>query len=238
MATRTSTRKGSGRRRVSNSKSNTKKKRRSQRTTLGQRLVAFPGSVRHTLRRQTDDVWGLVLLVLAVLATLAFVDGAGPFGEGFETVTRFLFGVWRYALPVAMAGVGIALITGKPRGAARRLVVGGITTFIGTLALFHLLTGAVSLRPSIELVEERGGAVGALIAFPMRRLLGFWGSFVVLSATVGAGGARPHPDQCPGAVLRGGDHAPFPLPLDEEGRRRESARTSGIRGRRGRGDRS
>jgi S-DNA-T family DNA segregation ATPase FtsK/SpoIIIE len=172
---------------VSNSKSNTKKKRRSQRTTLGQKLVALRGSVRRTLGRQTDDVWGLILLVLAVLATLAFVDRAGPFGEGFETVTRFLFGVWRYALPVAMAGVGIALITGKPRGGARRLVVGGITTFVRTLALFHLLTGAVALRPSIELVEERGGAVGALIAFPMRRLLGFWGSFVVLSATVGAG---------------------------------------------------
>ncbi|MDX1468802.1 MAG: DNA translocase FtsK, partial [Acidimicrobiia bacterium] len=90
-------------------------------------------------------------------------------------------------LPVALLGIGLALIVGKPRDGARRLVVGGVTTFIGTLALFHLLTGAVSLRPNIELVQERGGAVGALIAFPMRRLLGHWGTFVILASAIGMG---------------------------------------------------
>ncbi|HSM43891.1 MAG TPA: DNA translocase FtsK, partial [Acidimicrobiia bacterium] len=67
------------------------------------------------------------------------------------------------------------------------LVLGGITTFVGTLALFHLLTGAVAFRTSLELVQERGGAVGSLIAFPMRRVLGHWGAFVVLASTMGMG---------------------------------------------------
>ncbi|MFQ5522907.1 MAG: DNA translocase FtsK 4TM domain-containing protein [Acidimicrobiia bacterium] len=183
MATRTPTRKGSGRRRVSKSKSKTKRAQ----TTRGRKLAALRESVRRSLGRQSDDVWGLNLIVLAILSTLAFFDRAGPVGSGFDTATRFLFGVWRYALPVVLAGVGLTLITGKPRGGARRLLIGGVTTFIGTLALFHLLTGAVALRPSIELVEERGGAVGALLAFPLRRILGMWGAFVVLAATVGAG---------------------------------------------------
>ncbi len=182
MPKRTPTRKGSGRRRVSK-----KNKRKSATTVAREKLVSFRESFRETLGRQTDDVWGLILLVLAVLVTLAFVKRAGPFGDGIESGSRFLFGVWRYAVPVGLAGLGIALIVGKPRAGARHLLVGGITTFVGTLALFHLLTGAVSLRPNIELVQERGGAVGALIAFPLRRLLGSWGAFVVLASAIGMG---------------------------------------------------
>ncbi len=143
--------------------------------------------MRATLGRQTDDVWGLVLVVMSILVTLAFIGRAGPIGDGMQSGSTLLFGVWRFALPVALLGVGIAMIIGKPREGARRLVVGGVTTFIGTLALFHLLTGAVALRPNIEMVQERGGAVGALIAFPLRRVLGSWGAFVVLAAVVGMG---------------------------------------------------
>ena len=190
MPSRTSTRKGSGRRRVS-SKSKKKTSRSSRRspkkTTFLQKLAAVRDYIRGTLGRQTDDVWGLVLIVLAILTVLAFFGLAGPVGEGFGSGSRFLFGVWRYAVPVALAGVGLALIIGKPRDGARRLVAGGIATFIGTLALFHLLTGAVAFRTSLELVEDRGGAVGSLIAFPLRRLLGHWGAFVVLAAVIGMG---------------------------------------------------
>jgi S-DNA-T family DNA segregation ATPase FtsK/SpoIIIE len=182
MPSRTSTRKGSGRRRVSK-----KRKAKTQKTALTQRLAALRDWIRSTLGRQTDDVWGLILVVLAILVTLAFFGLAGPMGEGFEKGSRFLFGVWRYALPIALAGIGIALIVGKPRDGARRLVVGGVTTFIGTLALFHLLTGAIAFRSNIDLVEERGGAVGALISFPMRRILGHWGAFVVLVSAIGMG---------------------------------------------------
>src|SRR5690606_19012066 len=106
---------------------------------------------------------------------------------GFERGSRFLFGIWRFAVPVALAGIGLTLIVGKPRDGARRLVLGGIATFVGTLALFHLLTGAVAFRSSLEVVQERGGAVGSLIAFPLRRILGHWGAFVVIASAVGMG---------------------------------------------------
>lgn len=183
MGTRTPTRKGSsGRRRVS-----TAKKKPTHKSSIRQKLVAVRGSVRATLGRQTDDVWGLVLVVIAILVTLAFAGLAGPVGEGMAGGSRLLFGIWRFALPAALAGIGIALIVGKPREGARRLVVGGVVTFIGSLALFHLMTGAVSIAPNIEMVKERGGAVGSLIAFPLRRILGMWGAFVVLASAMGMG---------------------------------------------------
>jgi S-DNA-T family DNA segregation ATPase FtsK/SpoIIIE len=163
------------------------KKKTATRNTIRQKLAAARASVRNTLGRQTDDIWGLILVVLAILVLLAFVDLAGPVGEGMAGGSRLLFGVWRFALPIALAGIGVAMIVGKPRDGAKRLVIGGVITFIGSLALFHLMTGAVALAPNVEMVEERGGAVGSLIAFPMRRILGTWGAFVVLAATMGMG---------------------------------------------------
>ena len=184
MAKKTSTRKGSsGRRRVSTQA----KAKKAQKTTAGQKLVAFRGSVRQALGRQTDDVWGLILVVMAIIVVLSFFAKAGPVGSGISNGSRFLFGVWRFALPVALGGVGIALIVGKPREGAGKLVLGGLATFISSLSLFHLLTGAVALVSNIELVKERGGAVGALIAFPLQRVLGHWGAFVILTAALGMG---------------------------------------------------
>jgi S-DNA-T family DNA segregation ATPase FtsK/SpoIIIE len=162
-------------------------KKKPQKGTFRQKLVTSRDYVRNTLGRQTDDVWGLALIVLAILVVLAFLDRAGPVGEGIETGSLFLFGVWRFAVPVALVGVGLALIVGKPREGARRLVAGSLATFVGSLALFHLLTGAVALMPNVELVKQRGGAVGALLAFPLRRVLGHWGAFVVLASVVAMG---------------------------------------------------
>ena len=162
-------------------------RKHSPRRSFTQVLAGVRDWIRSALGRQTDDVWGMVLIVIAVLVTLAYFRLAGPVGDGLTSGSRFLFGVWRFAMPLALAGIGLTMIIGKPRDGARRLVIGGITTFIGTLALFHLLTGAVAFRSSLELVQERGGAVGSLIAFPLRRVLGHWGAFVILASAIGMG---------------------------------------------------
>ncbi len=143
--------------------------------------------LRDHLGRQADDVWGLVLIVVAVLVTLSFFGKAGPVGRLIDAGLSLLFGVWAYAVPAVLVAVGITLIVGRPRDGAGRLGLGATAVFVGSLALFHLLTGAVSLASSIEVVQQRGGAVGSLIAFPLRRLLGTWGAFVILVAVVGMG---------------------------------------------------
>ena len=68
MGTRTPTRKGSsGRRRVSTAK----KKKTAPLSAIRLKLEAVRGSVRNTLGRQTDDIWGMILVVLAILILLA-----------------------------------------------------------------------------------------------------------------------------------------------------------------------
>ena len=184
MTKRTPTRRGaSGRKRVSSQKTRKSGSNRTSRLSLG----ALRDRIREQLGRQADDVWGMAIIVVAILIVLGFLGLAGPFGDAVEDGTRFAFGWWRYLLPVLMIGIGAGLIIGRPRQGPGRIVSGAVTSFVGSLSMFHLLTGGVALVPNLSLVEERGGALGALIAFPLRRLLGTWGAFVVLAAVMGMG---------------------------------------------------
>lgn len=181
MTKRTPTRRGgSGRSRVSNKKTSSREGWRSK-------LAALRDRIREHLGRQTDDVWGVALIVAAILIVLGFLGLAGPFGRAVRDGTELMFGLWRYLVPVSMAGIGVVLIAGKPRQGAGRTISGSVTAFMGSLAMFHLLTGAVALSSDLDLVTNRGGAIGALLAFPLKRLLGTWGAFVVLAAIMAMG---------------------------------------------------
>ncbi|MEX1043951.1 MAG: DNA translocase FtsK 4TM domain-containing protein, partial [Acidimicrobiia bacterium] len=150
-------------------------------------LATVRNFLRDRLGGQADDVWGLVLIVIATLVTLSFFGQAGPAGRWIDLGLGWLFGVWAYAIPPILVGVGLVLALGRRRDGTGRLVLGAAAAFVGSLAMFHLLTGAVSLAENVDLVEERGGAVGALLAFPLRRLLGTWGAFVILTAVIAMG---------------------------------------------------
>jgi S-DNA-T family DNA segregation ATPase FtsK/SpoIIIE len=179
MAARKSSRGAKGRKRVR------KKKTSKSRTGL---LAALRGSrdrLRKRLGRHTDDVWGILTIVIAGLLVLAFFDLAGPVGRGTTTGLHFAFGIWAYFVPLVLVVVGLALIGSMPRSDYGRLSAGLLTLFVGSLGLFHLLTGAVSLAESMDEVIARGGVVGSLIAFPLQRLIGYWGALLVLVAVSG-----------------------------------------------------
>ena len=138
--------------------------------------------MRTRLGRHTDDVWGVALIIAGAILMLSFFGLAGPIGSWMATGIRFVFGLWAFFLPWVFAVIGFAMISTMPRADYGRITLGLAVLFLGSMALFHLLTGTVSLAESVDLVVDRGGAVGSLIAFPLRRLIGFWGAFVVLVA--------------------------------------------------------
>ncbi|MDX1448321.1 MAG: DNA translocase FtsK 4TM domain-containing protein [Acidimicrobiia bacterium] len=187
MAKKTPARRGTtGRKRVS-SKRKTTKQRSASRGGPTVTLARVRTFLRDRLGGQADDVWGLILLVLATLVTLSFFGQAGPVGRGIDVGLTWLFGVWSYAIPPLLAAVGLVLALGRRSDGSGRLSLGASAVFIGSLAMFHLLTGAVSLAANVDLVEQRGGAVGALLAFPLRRMLGTWGAFVILASVMAMG---------------------------------------------------
>ena len=177
MATRTKSRGASGRK---TAKKPTQKKK--QRAGISNALKGMKARMRARLGRHTDDVWGVLLIIVASILMLSFFGLAGPVGSWVATGIRFVFGLWAFFVPWIFAVIGFAMISTMPRADYGRITIGLTVLFLSSMALFHLLTGTVSLAESVDLVVERGGAVGSLLAFPLRRLIGFWGAFVVLVA--------------------------------------------------------
>ena len=143
--------------------------------------------IRFGIGRQTHEIIGLLLAVAGVLTALSFFGDAGPGGRWLLGSLRVLVGVWVYVLPVLFVGVGGMLLLGRYRDDFRRVLVGAALWFSGALGLFHLIMGGAALAGNGELVQRTGGAIGSLIAFPLQRLLGFWGAFVVVSLVTALG---------------------------------------------------
>ncbi|OFW63332.1 MAG: hypothetical protein A2135_07825 [Actinobacteria bacterium RBG_16_67_15] len=132
-------------------------------------------------------MWGVSLLVGGILVGLAFFGLAGPMGDGLTRALQLLFGVWGYVTAGLLVVLGSILLVTRRRDDYGRMVAGFIVTFLSTLAMFHLMTGTVSLAGSLDQVRDRGGAVGSLVAFPLRRVVGFWGALTILIAFTALG---------------------------------------------------
>ncbi len=182
MAKRQPARRGKGRSRAATS---TRTRKRTPRRASA--LAALRERFRNGFGRHAQDVWGVLLIVGGILLGLAAFGLAGPFGSLVDSGLRLLFGVWALVVPVVLVILGATLVLSSPHHEQGRLATGFGVTFFASLALFHLMTGAVSLAASLESVKERGGAVGSLIAFPLRRIIGFWGALVVLVALIALG---------------------------------------------------
>ena len=160
-------------------------------------LATIRERVRNGFGRHTDDLWGAILVVGAILVGLSFFGLAGPLGGAIVAGLTLCFGVWGYGVAPLLLGLGLLLLMTRLRDEYRRVVLGVVVTFTSSLAMFHLMTGTVSLADSLDLVRDRGGAIGSIIAFPLRRVIGFWGAFVVLLAFTSLGVRTKEPCSSP-----------------------------------------
>ncbi len=182
MATKTTSGRATGR---SAAKRKQKKPSLMKRSTQALRVV--PSRVGDHLGDHRADVWGVTLIVVGALVFLSFFELSGPVGSSSSAVIRFLFGMWAFVVPLGLMFVGLVMIGLVSKEHSARMISGFAFLFLGSLALFHLMTGNVPIAGGEGGLEENGGAIGSLIAFPMARLTGFWGTFVVLVAIIGVG---------------------------------------------------
>jgi S-DNA-T family DNA segregation ATPase FtsK/SpoIIIE len=146
-------------------------------------------SLASHLGRQSDDVWGLVLITLGVLAGFGiYADLTGPAGRGLREGASDLFGVGRFLVPVAFCCVGGVLVRGRPWGEEpARVAIGFGFVSVAACGLLHLLRGSPVWGSPLAELRGAGGVVGMGIAEPLRTLLAGWGAGVVLTALLGLG---------------------------------------------------
>src|SRR6266536_1326192 len=152
-----------------------------RRTTTSSR-AARPSQTAKALSPHKGDIQGVALLLIATLLALGvWFHNGGNVGVFLELFLRGLFGYGAYAVPVLVAGLGIAMFrrTVAPAGdpVAARVTIGLVAVLLGGLGLIHLQRGnpPVSARPAV--LQDSGGWVGAAIASPTARLLSVWGGY-------------------------------------------------------------
>jgi DNA segregation ATPase FtsK/SpoIIIE, S-DNA-T family len=153
------------------------KKRRSSASTRTQR----PSQTAKALSPHKGDIQGVALLLIALLLALGvWFHNGGNIGVFLELFLRGVFGYGAYAVPVLVAGLGLAMFrrTVAPAGdpVAARVTIGLIAVLLGSLGLIHLSRGNPPVSAASATLQSSGGWVGAAIAHPTAGLLSVWGS--------------------------------------------------------------
>ena len=151
---------------------------------------------RKEAEQSRREIWGVALAAVGVfLGACIYFGQAGLIGEAIRSVSYGLSGLFSYAFPPACLIGGIALIAvadQKPRKGRTALVFTGIWL---VLALLHVIARPI-LGETSFLIYVRdayvygteqlsgGGAVGALLSYPLLLLTGEAGAYIFLIAGI------------------------------------------------------
>ncbi|HEX2784393.1 MAG TPA: DNA translocase FtsK [Ilumatobacteraceae bacterium] len=175
------------------------------RTTTTKRPAAKPATVasspslsrrdqasaqlREAMEGREHEFAGIGFIAVGVLLGMAiYLDLAGPLGRGVETVVGWLTGIGRFIVPVALIGVGVALVHKGRSVHPFRLAIGWGLLGLSLLGLLHIVRGPEKIMAHFDTLGRAGGWIGALVGEPLRNLLASGGAIVVFVAA-GIGGA-------------------------------------------------
>jgi S-DNA-T family DNA segregation ATPase FtsK/SpoIIIE len=157
--------------------------KRKKKPKARERAGAISGAGRKIVEHlgpQIADAVGIGLMVLAALSVLGlWLDAAGPVGRFLAVLVLGTFGLAGYAFPVVALWWGLVLVRGTVREERGRMLLGLWFTAMGGLGLVSLLRGNPSPAAGLSGFGDAGGLVGALVAWPLSRLLSGYGAAIV-----------------------------------------------------------
>ena len=122
-----------------------------------------------------QSVWGIILLLISIVLTLAGFGGAGKVGEEIYFVLFWLFG-WGYVfLPITLLGGSINFLTNKIRSRIYS------STFLGSIIFLFSSLGFMDV-----LSDKSGGIIGNIFGYPKMWFGNLaWGIVSVLLIIIG-----------------------------------------------------
>lgn len=147
------------------------------------------------LPRNLREIYGVIIIAISILLFLAFFPEAlGPVGRGLDWFFSYMLGYVRYALPFVLFLVGLTLLLGRlgDLGSKEKKgwrltwveLAGIVILMMGICALLHLRASGSEVMFVRENLFSGGGLVGAVIAWPLVRLLSIAGAYVVVIAMI------------------------------------------------------
>jgi S-DNA-T family DNA segregation ATPase FtsK/SpoIIIE len=161
-------------------KTSPKRRPRASRRPAAKKRRAPRTSARQVLSPWARDAVGIGLVVLAGLGILSlWVDAAGPAGRALAWLLHGSFGVAAVAFPLVGLWWGIVLLRDVAIEDRVRIFIGFTAMGAGLLGLLSLFRGLPSPAAGYSGVHDAAGLLGALVAWPLSRVLSSYGAFVV-----------------------------------------------------------
>ncbi len=137
-----------------------------------------------SLSGQTKQwIWGIALLLTAVLIALSFFGKAGIAGEYFMRIARICIGETIFTIPLMFLATGMILLTGKKiLEEKKKIIVWPIV-----LAVSLLIIGATGILGSFSPDLKNGGWLGYLISWPLLKYFGIWATVIIFFAPMAVG---------------------------------------------------
>jgi S-DNA-T family DNA segregation ATPase FtsK/SpoIIIE len=134
------------------------------------------------------DAFGIGLIVMALLTVLSvWIQAGGPVGRGIAWLIRGALGMGAYAFPVLGAWWGIVLLRDTAREDRVRMFIGFAMVVAGVLGLASLFAGNPSFAGGESALHDAGGAIGALTAWPLARVISPIGAAIVCAGLASLG---------------------------------------------------
>jgi S-DNA-T family DNA segregation ATPase FtsK/SpoIIIE len=136
--------------------------------------------LRGAVSGREHEFLGIGLIVVGALLALAIYFGvAGPVGRGIEELFGWFTGLARFAVPIALIVVGVALVRAGRSSSPWRLAIGWGLVAVAVLGFLHVINGPDGFS-GLGQLEDGGGVVGAVVAEPLQALIATPGAVVVL----------------------------------------------------------
>jgi S-DNA-T family DNA segregation ATPase FtsK/SpoIIIE len=137
--------------------------------------------LREAVVGREDEFLSVAFIGVGILLALAiYVNLAGPLGRAIEKLVGWFTGLGRYIVPVALVGIGVALVR-KERSEHRfRLAIGWGLSSLAVLGLLHIARGPRKIIDNFTNLGKAGGWIGALVAEPLRTLIADAGAVIVM----------------------------------------------------------
>ncbi len=147
-----------------------------------------PGEIRRAVYGREHEFWAIGFVACGILVGLAvYARLAGPVGRGADAGLGAAIGLGRYALPVILVSIGVALLRGDRPTGRSRLSIGWGGVLVACLGVLHVARGPRAYT-GIDDLGGAGGWIGAVVGETLRTLLGPLGAVFILIAVALASG--------------------------------------------------
>jgi S-DNA-T family DNA segregation ATPase FtsK/SpoIIIE len=132
--------------------------------------------------RHARDLWIVLFIVIGAFALLAEGGALGPVGRAISKGLAIALGVGRFALPIMLLGLGVALVVGRIDVDRNRVTWGIVLGLISICGIGDLAGGRPHIHDTTKHFAHAGGWLGAAVGGGLDKVIGIAGTTVVLLA--------------------------------------------------------